>query len=215
MSSDDLDEPLTPSHLLLGRRILSLPDNLSHQGDIGDDDFEVDSDHLNKRVRYLTNVINQFWKRWRHEYFLELRESYRASQGRSKGSPIAVSDVVLVHNKHQPRGFWKLARVKETIVGKDGRVRGAVLKLSTKNGQTTLLRRPLQLLYPLEIDCHIDDLTGVANDMTSAVEWEPEQTDKEVPKEGTTRRRSQRVAARQANDRLKACLVELKENQFI
>ena len=47
MSSDDLDEPLTPSHLLIGRRILSLPDNLSYQRDSNDDDFEVDSDHLN------------------------------------------------------------------------------------------------------------------------------------------------------------------------
>ena len=29
VSSDDTEEPLTPSHLLVGRRILSLPDNLS------------------------------------------------------------------------------------------------------------------------------------------------------------------------------------------
>lgn len=47
VSSDDLDEPLTPSHLLVGRWILSLPDNLSYQRD-NDDDYEVDSNHLNK-----------------------------------------------------------------------------------------------------------------------------------------------------------------------
>lgn len=58
VSSDDLGELLMPSHLLLGRRILSLPDNLSYQRDVSDDDFEVDSDHLNKLVKYLTNVIN-------------------------------------------------------------------------------------------------------------------------------------------------------------
>ena len=74
---------------------------------------------------------------------LQLRESHRNNQGRREGSPIAVDDIVLVYNEHQPRGFWKLARVKETIVGKDGRVRGAVLKLPAKDGRTTLLRRLL------------------------------------------------------------------------
>ena len=109
MSSNDLEEPLTPSHLIVGRRILSLPDKLSYQRDNNDDDFEVDSDHLNKRVKHLANVINQFWKRWRREYLPELRKSHRNNQGRSEGSPVAVDNMVLVHDEHQPRGFWKLA----------------------------------------------------------------------------------------------------------
>ena len=41
VTSDDIEEPLTPSHLLVGRRVLSLPDNLSYQGEITDSDFEV------------------------------------------------------------------------------------------------------------------------------------------------------------------------------
>ena len=155
----DLEEPLTPSHLLVGWRILSLPDNLCYQGEIGDDDFEVDSAHLNRRVRHLNNVVNQFWRRWRQEYLLELRESHRTNQGRSEASPIAIGDIVLVHNEHQPRGYWKLARVEETIVGKDGRIRGAVLSfLHAKSGGVTLLRRPLRLLYPLEIGCQPSNL---------------------------------------------------------
>ena len=39
ISSDDTEEPLTPSHLLVGRRILSLPDNLSYSE--LDYDYEV------------------------------------------------------------------------------------------------------------------------------------------------------------------------------
>ena len=93
-------------------------------------------------------------------------------------------------------------------MGKDGRVRGAVLKLPAKDGQTTLLRRPLQLLYPLEINCQIGEQTSAAQDSNGG---EPEQFD-EVPSEHATRRRSQRTAARQANDQLKACLFELNEN---
>ena len=42
VSVDDLDEPLTPSHLLVGRRLLSLPDHLSYQENINDDDFEIE-----------------------------------------------------------------------------------------------------------------------------------------------------------------------------
>ena len=38
VSSDDTEEPLTPSHLLVGCRILSLPDNFNY---LELDDFEV------------------------------------------------------------------------------------------------------------------------------------------------------------------------------
>ena len=40
VSSEDVDEPLTPSHLLHGRRLLSLPDN-SNNGDLTDPDVEL------------------------------------------------------------------------------------------------------------------------------------------------------------------------------
>ena len=77
VSPDDLEEPLTPSHLLVGRRLLSLPDNLCYYRDVDDDDFEVNPSCLNKRLKYLNNILNQFWRRWRTEYLLELRESHR------------------------------------------------------------------------------------------------------------------------------------------
>ena len=50
------------------------------------------------------------------------------------------------HDQDQPLSFWKLANVEQTITGE------AVLRLSAKNGRTTILQRPLQLLYPLEIN---------------------------------------------------------------
>ena len=48
VSADNLEEPLTPSHLLAGRRLLSLPENLCHQLPLDDEDFEVTPAHLNK-----------------------------------------------------------------------------------------------------------------------------------------------------------------------
>ena len=44
-----------------------------------------------------------------------------------------------------------MAKVESLITGKDGVVRGAVLKVGSKSSPPTTLQRPLQLLYPLEI----------------------------------------------------------------
>lgn len=53
ISSSDLDEPLTPSHLLIGRRVLTLPDNLGCLSDPGDEEFTVGPSQLNDRVKRL------------------------------------------------------------------------------------------------------------------------------------------------------------------
>ena len=59
-TSEDIEEPLTPSHLLVGRRLLSLPDNLTYLQD-NDPDFEPTTEPMQARVQYLNNVLNHFW----------------------------------------------------------------------------------------------------------------------------------------------------------
>ena len=63
VSQDDLEEPVTPSHLLIGRRVLSLPDTLCYDGD--DEDFNATPQLLSKRMKYLNRTIDQFWSRWK------------------------------------------------------------------------------------------------------------------------------------------------------
>ena len=82
---------------------------------------------------------------------LSLRENLNAKSGKAKSlKPIDVGDIVLIRNEGTPRCFWKLAKVKELIPGKDKIVRSVWLEVSTDK-KPMKLRRPIQLLTPLEI----------------------------------------------------------------
>ena len=56
VSSEDLDEPLTPSHLLTGRRLLCLPDP---PPDV-DPDYGGTSVELSLRARYLNTLLDHY-----------------------------------------------------------------------------------------------------------------------------------------------------------
>ena len=201
-TSDDLEEPLTPSHLLVGRRLLSFPDDLTYLED-DDPDFELTSESLQRRVRHLNSVINHFWQRWSREYLLELRESHRHQAASKNSPPINVGDVVLLEDRDKPRGFWRLARVEKLLAGKDDKVRGAQIRVSTPTGQSSTLRRPLQALYPLEIT-QSDVSTGT-----------PEVQAEEVTAPSTgdqTQVRASRGAAIRANENFKRWAAELTED---
>ena len=66
-------------------------------------------------------------------------------QGISKDI-IQLGDVIIIHDKDQPRRDWKLGIVQELLTGPDGLTRSAVVK--TNNGITT---RAVAKLYPLEL----------------------------------------------------------------
>ena len=82
---------------------------------------------------------------------LELREAHRHSQG-TEPAPVTVGDIVIVHSDNQPRGFWKLARVEQTTEGRDGQIRGAIVRVAGSQGRATTLHGPIQCLYLLEVN---------------------------------------------------------------
>jgi len=96
-------------------------------------------------------------------YLLELRESHRYHCGHTNPARVSVDDVVIVHSTDKPRGFWKLGQVKETLVGQDGEIRGAVVQVAGRGRQPTLLHHPIQLLYPLEVSSPCRDLQPSAD----------------------------------------------------
>ena len=73
--SSNLDdtEPLTPAHLLYGRRITTLPYN---DDTLRPGTSAVNSGHddITKRSKTLAHTIGQFWRRWSTEYLTALRE---------------------------------------------------------------------------------------------------------------------------------------------
>ena len=166
VSTDGIQEPITP-HLMTDRRLMSLPDG-PYNIELSEDVSVTPSD-ISRRMIHLNTVLEHFWKRWKREYLLELRESHRHSNcppKKSHCSQIAVGDMVLIHEDSKPRGFWKLAKVESLTTGADGLTRGGVVKVASSVNRPTVLRRPLQLLYPLEVhqcdgDVTVDDAQQV------------------------------------------------------
>ena len=94
-------------------------------------------------------LLHHFWHRWRMEYLTELRQS--SGKTSNKGTIIKEGDLVILKEDKVPRNSWKLGRVKDLHVGKDGQARGATVTLLREGKETYHLQRPIQLLYPLEV----------------------------------------------------------------
>ena len=155
VSSDDPEEPLTPSHLMYGRRILSLPEVTGNrQASL---DHTVSSEDLPRRRKYLGLLLEHFWRRWSREYVTELRNLHRQKSRPRSSIAVSEGDVVTVFEDNLPRSQWKLGRVEQLIHGADDRVRAAVVKVISKSGRPVTMKRPVQRLFPLEIPVVTND----------------------------------------------------------
>ena len=165
--SSDLDEPepLTPSHLLYGRIIDTVPHSLAAEDEVIDENYqEVGSklhNTLSKKAKAQALIIQHFWIRWKREYLTSLRETHTVNNGTNK-ERIKVGDIVIVHDD-VPRLKWQLAVVKELQRGHDNAVRSAVIR--TVNGITN---RPIIKLYPLEVNVETEtpDSQDILDDST-------------------------------------------------
>ena len=155
VSSDDPEELLTPSHLMYGRRILSLPEVTGNrQASL---DHTMSSEDLPRRRKYLGLLLEHFWRRWSREYVTELRNLHRQKSRPRSSIAVSEGDVVTVFEDNLPRSQWKLGRVEQLIHGADDRVRAAVVKVISKSGRPVTMKRPVQRLFPLEIPVVTND----------------------------------------------------------
>lgn len=135
------DEPraLTPAHFLIGKRLTALPSSKDAEA------LQRRADELSKRWNYRQLLVAQFWKRWMSDYLLQLRSAHHAKP--EENNDLKVGDIVIIHEPMRPKTMWKLGRITELHAGRDSHVRSCDLKLAS--GQ--ILRRPVQLLYSLEV----------------------------------------------------------------
>ena len=108
VSSNDTEKPLTPSHLLTGRKVLSIPNGLGN-GEEGETDVQL----LTRRQRFFSTLLGQFWNRWKREYVVDLREHHKSTnEGANVTQSVAACDIVSVVEKGKSnRGTWKLGRI--------------------------------------------------------------------------------------------------------
>lgn len=134
--------PLTPAHFLIGRRLTSLPS----QNYLNSETLSATKEALTSRLKYRQTLLDRFWLKWKNNYLLELRSAHHRPNCTPSDS-LKINDVVLIEESKLPRLMWKVAVVAETMVGRDGVVRSCMVRLPNGNR----IRRPIQLLYPLEL----------------------------------------------------------------
>ena len=134
---DDVDEVLTPNHLIFGRTVSSTGEQrvLTNMRE---------DESLSKRTRGIESMLNHFWNRWRLEYVTALREVHRPFKGQGS-EEIQVNDIVIVFDDKLPRHLWRVGKVTQLLAGADSKVRGAMVKLA-KTGN--IMKRPVNKLYP-------------------------------------------------------------------
>ena len=142
MYSDDIEEALTPSHLLTGKRLMS-------QRDTPDQINEENVQTMKKRLNYLCTLVNDYQKRWQREYLTELRE-YQRCNNKLPAKEAKIGDIVLIQ-EDLPRVRWRMGKVEELIKSKDGYVRACKLRVYTKNKKVAYLNRPVNKLCYFEV----------------------------------------------------------------
>ena len=77
-------DPLSPAHLVYGRRVTSLPYESLDEDELDDPNFG-DSLSIKRRAKQQALTLQHFRSRWRHEYLTSLREYHKTTATNTDG----------------------------------------------------------------------------------------------------------------------------------
>ena len=96
ITTEEVCEPLTPSHLIYGKRLISAINNEY----IDDTTFDISSEQCSNRVKYIQKLFDHYWSRFRKEYLQELSEQQRYNQRKFKtDESLLLDDVVIIKDE--------------------------------------------------------------------------------------------------------------------
>jgi hypothetical protein len=149
---DDGEEgqALTPAHFLIGKRLTSLPEISINQN------METELTKIWKRKQ---QIQNSFEIRWKKEYLMDLHNFHQRKQPK-EGPSFEVNDVVIIADDNLRKQRWKLGKIVQVIHGRDGKIRTCLVKNELGNE----IRRPVQLLHPLELKLLFQGGENVVNE---------------------------------------------------
>ena len=104
---------------------------------------EDGAEDLRKSFNEVRATVNRFWKRWKEEYLMTLRERTKWNKSREG---VKVGQLVIMVDEVKHRGEWKLARVTK-IIGDEEHVRAVEVKTAKKT-----FTRDITKLVALELD---------------------------------------------------------------
>ncbi|CAB4046018.1 Tyrosine- phosphatase Lar, partial [Paramuricea clavata] len=142
-ASEDTLQVITPSLLILGRKIRPWVDKFSETT------FAQPQD-IRERWKYRNQLTQQFWNAWKKTYLPSLQQRHKWY---SKCPNIKIGDLVLIEKENIKRNDWPVARVQQVVTGRDGLVRSLHLRIPSKGpGPTThkIVTRSVHNVFPLE-----------------------------------------------------------------
>ncbi|GFU30967.1 integrase catalytic domain-containing protein [Nephila pilipes] len=102
-------------------------------------------ENLSRRILYQTELLRQIWAKWKNNYLMQLRNAHNFVNPDLE-KDLKWGDVVLIEGTTKSKYLWPLGIIENVIIGRDGHISSCLVQ--TAKGQ---YKRPIQLIYPLEI----------------------------------------------------------------
>lgn len=129
-------QALTPGHFLIMEEFVAPPPF----------EYTTENDLQGRKLwNAIQELLKHFEQRWTNEYLTTLQER---KKWRREKEDVKVGQLVLIKDENYPPASWKMARIREVFVGSNGKVRNVIVET-----QTSMLRRPIQKICVLPIDC--------------------------------------------------------------